>query len=235
MNIIKNLTIALIVTFFVLNNTMAERVSVRPTAYINKVFKLQLCEVGSTLANCLNPLIIGQSAAGKEMDLSVVGSANSFGKANLIPSGVTYTHAQVIMSRSVTVAGSVTTSAATCNTGGTAATNSAGGATDNGTVENQTLVAFNGTNHGDEMNSTSAITGGTDAAAGTLDNAHDFMKFRWLLVSPLNVTAGNIPSITISFDLSGALTFDDTATNDDGGCDTNSFFLEKPAITNSFN
>ena len=83
MNIIKNLTIALIVTFFVLNNAMAERVSVRPTAYINKVFYLQLCEAGSTLANCLNPLIIGQSAAGKEMDLSVAGSANSFGKAGL--------------------------------------------------------------------------------------------------------------------------------------------------------
>ncbi len=44
-----------------------------------------------------------------------------------------------------------------------------------------------------------------------------------------------MPSITISFDLSGALTFDDGASNNDGGCDSNSFFLEKPVITNSFN
>ena len=55
------------------------------------------------------------------------------------------------------------------------------------------------------------------------------MKFRWVLPSPWNVTIGTIPSMTISLDLSGALTFDD------GGRDSNIFFLEKPVITNSFN
>ena len=109
----------------------------------------------------------------------MAGSANSFGNASLIPSGKTYTHGQVIMSRKFTIAGSIATTASiTCNTGGAAGTLSAGGATSNGTIARQELWAGNGTGNGDKMNSTSAATGGTDAVKGTLSAGHNFMKFR---------------------------------------------------------
>jgi hypothetical protein len=232
MNIIKNFIIVLILSLLILNNSMAVTKTARPSVYLNTVHVFQLCETGSTMGNCLNPVIIGESAAGRTFDLSVAGSANSFGNASLIPSGKTYTHGQVIMSRKFTVAGSVATTASiTCNTGGAAGTLAVGGATSNTTIARQELWAGNGTGNGDKMNSTSAATGGTDAVKGTLSAGHNFMKFRWLLASPAKVVEGKIPSMTISFDLSSALLFSDGG---DGACDGNDFYPGEPVITNSF-
>lgn len=228
----KNFIAVLILSLLTLSNTMAVEKTGRPTIYINTVHAMQLCETGSTLANCLNPVTIGESAAGEDMDLGVVGSAAEFGNASLIPSGKTYTHGQVTMARSFSIAGSVATTATiTCSTGGAAGATNAGGAT-NGSGTVQVLWATDGTGNGDVMNSTSAATGGTDAAAGTLTNGQNFMKFRWALVKPLNVTFGKIPKMTITFDLSNALSFNDGGGN--GACDGNDFRPGKPVITNSF-
>ena len=227
----KNFIITLTLIFFTLNNVMAANVSGRPNTYINTVHVMQLCETGSTLTNCLNPVIIGESTAGKDMDLSVVGSANSFGNAGLIPSGKTFTYAEVIMSRTFTISGTINTGAAFCKTGGNAGSGSAGGATSSASLAAQTLVAGDGTGNGDAMNSTTAVTGGTDAVAGTLTNGHDYMKFRWELSKPFKVTVGKIPSMKISFDLSNALVFND---GDDGVCNGNDFYPGKPVISNTF-
>lgn len=231
---IKNFIVVLILSLLTLNNAIAVNKTGRPTIYINTVHAMQLCETGSTLANCVNPFTIGESVAGRSMDLGKVGSAVGFGNAGLIPSGKTYTHGQVIMSRTFTIAGSVaTTGSVTCNTGGTAGTAaSGGGATNNNVIAAQTLVAGDGTGNGDVMNSTSAVINGTDAAAGTLANGDAFMKFRWLLSKPLNVSVGKIPSMTISFDLSTALEFNDGSGN--GACDGNDFYPGKPVISNTF-
>ena len=83
------------------------------------------------------------------------------------------------------------------------------------------------------MNSTSAIVDGTDADAGTVEAAHDFLKFRWALSEPLNVTVGKIPTMTITFDLSEALEFND-GDSGDGSCDDGAFFPGAPAVTNTF-
>ena len=171
------------------------------------------------------------------MDLSVRGSANSFGNAGLITPGITYTHGQVIMSRTFTISGSIATGSATCFTGGAAGTLSQPGMSDN-TAEDlseaaeQTLVAGNGTGNGDDINSTSAVSGGTDAVAGTLSAGHNFMKSRWELISTLTVRAGELPSMKISFDLSNGLRFSsDTATCAN---DNPAFLPGKPSISNTF-
>ena len=233
MKMIKNFIIAFLLTFFTLNSAVAVNKTARPTAYINTVHAMQLCEQGSTLANCLNPVTIGESSAGKAMDLGVVGSTVNFGSAGLIPSGRTYTHGQVILNRAFTVTGSVdTTASVTCKTGGSDGTISSGGATNNGNAASaQVLYATNGTGNGENVNSTSAISQGIDAAAGTYSAGHDYMKFRWALSKSLNVTVGKIPSMTISFDLSEALEFND---GDDGACNGNDFYPGKPVVTNSF-
>ena len=234
MNIIKNFIIVLILSLLTLNNSMAVSKTARPSIYINTVHAMQLCEQGSTLANCLNPVTIGESSAGKAMDLGVVGSTVNFGSAGLIPSGRTYTHGQVILNRAFTVTGSVdTTASVTCKTGGSDGTISSGGATNNSDAASaQVLYATNGTGNGENVNSTSAISQGIDAAAGTYSAGHDYMKFRWALSQSLNVTVGKIPSMTISFDLSEALQFQDGGGN--GACDGTDFYPGKPVVTNSF-
>ena len=79
-----------LITIFLtnINNLYAVDVTGEATTYKNTIHALQLCETGSTLANCLNPITIGSSTSGKTMDLSVRGSANSFGNAGLITPGI---------------------------------------------------------------------------------------------------------------------------------------------------
>ena len=219
---------------FSYSNSIAEEAEAEPTTFKNTIHAMQLCETGSSLTNCVNPATIGSSTDGTTMDLSVRGSANSFGNAGLIPVGITYTHGQVILSRTFTMAGSITTSAATCKTGGTAGTKTAGGATGNaGAVAEQVLMVLNDTSFITAMNSTSAIVDGTDADAGTVEAAHDFLKFRWALSKSLNVTVGKIPTMTITFDLSEAIEFNDGGSGN-GACDGNDFYPGAPAITNTF-
>ena len=234
MKIIKNFALILALLISTINSSMAELVKAEATTFKNTVHAMQLCESGSSLTNCVNPTTIGNSTAGKTMDLSVRGSAHSFGNAGLIPPGITYTHGQVILSRTFTISGTVVTSAATCKTGGTAGTKTAGGATNNaGAVAAQVLMVPNSTDMTTSMNSTSAIVDGTDADPANVEAAHDFVKFRWELSKPLTVKPGQIPTMTMTFDLSEALEFNDGGSGN-GACDGNDFFPGAPSITNTF-
>ena len=237
MKIIKDFALILALLISTINSSMAELVKAEATTFKNTVHAMQLCESGSSLTNCVNPVTIGNSTAGKTMDLSVRGSAHSFGNAGLIPSGITYTHGQVILSRTFTISATVVTSAATCKTGGTAGTKTAGGATGNaGAVAEQVLMVANNTNFFTTLNSTSAIIDGTDADPANVEAAHDFVKFRWELSKPLTVKPGQIPTMTMTFDLSEALEFNDGSDpgGGDGACDGNYFFPGAPVITNTF-
>ena len=233
MKIIKNFALILALLISTINSSMAELVKAEATTFKNTVHAMQLCESGSSLTNCVNPTTIGNSTAGKTMDLSVRGSAHSFGNAGLIPPGITYTHGQVILSRTFTISGTVVTSAATCKTGGTAGTKTAGGATNNAAEAAQVLMVPNSTDMTTSMNSTSAIVDGTDADPANVEAAHDFVKFRWELSKPLTVKPGQIPTMTMTFDLSEALEFNDGGSGN-GACDGNDFFPGAPSITNTF-
>ena len=233
MKIIKNFALILALLISTINSSMAELVKAEATTFKNTVHAMQLCETGSSLTNCVNPTTIGKSTAGKTMDLSVRGSAHSFGNAGLIPPGITYTHGQVILSRTFTISGTVVTSAATCKTGGTAGTKTAGGATNNAAEAAQVLMVPNSEDMTTSMNSTSAIVDGTDADPANVEAAHDFVKFRWVLSKPLTVKPGQIPTMTMTFDLSEALEFNDGGSGN-GACDGNDFFPGAPSITNTF-
>ena len=233
MKIIKNFALILALLISTINNSMAELVKAEATTFKNTVHAMQLCETGSSLTNCVNPTTIGNSTAGKTMDLSVRGSAHSFGNAGLIPPGITYTHGQVILSRTFTISGTVVTSAATCKTGGTAGTKTAGGATNNAAEAAQVLMVPNSEDMTTSMNSTSAIVDGTDADPANVEAGHDFVKFRWVLSKPLTVKPGQIPTMTMTFDLSEALEFNDGGSGN-GACDGNDFFPGAPSITNTF-
>ena len=233
MKIIKNFALILALLISTINSSVAELVKAEATTFKNTVHAMQLCESGSSLTNCVNPATIGDSTAGKTMDLSVRGSAHSFGNAGLIPPGITYTHGQVILSRTFTISGTVETSAETCKTGGDAGTKSTGGTSDADAVAAQVLMVPNSEDMTTSMNSTSAIVDGTDADPANVEAAHDFVKFRWVLSKPLTVKPGQIPTMTMTFDLSEALEFNDGGSGN-GACDGNDFFPGAPVITNTF-
>ena len=229
----KIITLSLSLTFFLANHVFAESESSRPTSYLVTAFKLEYCFGSSSISSCEDSTTVGTSTAGFEMDLSDSSSAVAFGNAGLLVTGTTYTHAQITMKRLFKVGGSVVTSAATCKTGGTAGTEDAGGATNGTSGAAQAMAARDDAGGaGQNINSVSAV-GGTNTA-GTLTDDENFLQFRWELSQSFTPQAGKIPNMAISFDLSGALVFNDGGSGD-GACDGDDFYPGEPRITNTFN
>ena len=230
-NCFKTLIITLALTLISFN-VFAEIRTGRPTSYKVTAFKLEYCAGASTLASCVDATTVGESSAGVEMDLVDSSSAVSFGTAGLLEPGKTYKFAQITIDREFKMTGTVTTSKATCKTGGTAGSEDAGGATDYaGAISKQQVLAPpDGTGNGDGLNTVSAV-GGT-GTAGTFTDNDGFLQVRWELSSPFTVSAGKIPSMSIAFDISAALVFNDGSGN--GLCDGNDFYPGAPTISNTF-
>ncbi len=224
---------------FVFKTTSVNAAAGAASSYINTVYSLHLCEDGSTLSTCKSPLTLN-STDGTDMDIGSVNagqSAGSYGNLNILPIGVKYTYGQVVLSRSFTIAGTgkdANGDDCQTSTSGAAGTATAFAVGEEGTSTNakQTLYAANGTGNGDAMNSSPNKNSSTtdDAAAGTLSAGHSFMKFRWQLASPYTYNGSQIPSMTISFDLSEGLNFN----GDCGGSagTTNGITPGSPVITN---
>lgn len=231
-NCFKTLIITLALTLISFN-VFAEIATGRPTSYKVTAFKLEYCAGASTLASCVDATTVGESSAGVEMDLVDSSSAVSFGTAGLLEPGKTYKFAQITIDREFKMTGTVTTSAATCKTGGTDGSEDAGGATTNaGAISEQVVAPPDGTGNGDGLNTVSAV-GGT-GTAGTFTDNDGFLQVRWELSSPFTVSAGKIPSMSIAFDISAALVFNDDGAGSDGACDGNDFYPGAPTISNTF-
>ena len=206
--------------------------------YVNTVYMVSLCETGSTTASCSNPTILGSQAAGTTMDLgdAVAGSAAaSMGNTSALKFGTTYTYGQVILSRSFQASGSD----GSCQTSdsGAAGTKTAFAVGESGadTDELQTIVIPTSTGNGATLNgspnATNDVTG--DSAAGALDADDNYLKFRLELASPFTPEPGIMPTMTITFDISGSLNFNGTCAGSAGT--TNGITPGAPVVTNSFN
>ena len=239
----KNFIFSLFFSFLITSEAFAVSAKSRPTIYKSTVHVLQMCETGSTITNCKNPVILKTSTAGETMDLGIPGSVKSFGNAGLMVPGKTYSHGEVIMSRTFIIGGIINSKDDTwcqtghttggtldANTGGTA---EAASGSDDVVFGNSILKVGAGTGKGDYMNSTSAIVGGVDQIPGTLDTDDEFVKFRWQLTSPFTVKNGEIPTMVVTFDLSEALEFND-GDSGNGACDGRDLYPGKPVITNTF-
>ena len=202
--------------------------------YINTVYALMLCEDGSSLTNCSNPLILRTTPDGTDMNIGGVdagASAGAYGNLSVVQKGTTYTHGQVVLDRIFTVSGSD----GSCQTGGTAGSATAWGVgkQGQGTTTNQVIWASNGTGMSTSMNSSShkdeTATG--DSTDGELDNGDQYMKFRWALAKPYTYDGIKVPKMTISFDLSAALSFNGNCGGEQGF--TNGVIMNAPVITNT--
>ena len=203
-------------------------------SYINTVYALMLCENGSSLTNCSNPLILNETPDGTNMDIGSVdagAAAGSYGNLSVVPKGTVYTHGQVVLDRIFWVKGT----SGSCSTGGTAGTTSAWGVGTTGTAALQKIWASNGTGLSTSMNSSSnkdeTETG--DSTDGELDNGDQYMKFRWALAKPYQYDGVKVPKMTISFDLSAALSFNGTCGGTAGPASGHGIYMTAPVITNT--
>ena len=247
----KNLFIFIILISLYSESANAVFKTFRPDVYKITVHAMRLCESGSTTTNCVNPVTLKHSSDGVTMDLagaSAGQSAGSFGDISLAKPGVTYTHGEVVMSRVFVIQGTMDTTATdTCYTKTSNGVSSIGQGNVAANVPNPSSTAsdlsemsipLTGNTHGDDFyntagNSTTASDGsGTDQAAGRYDGDDLFMKYRWALDKPFTPEFGKLSNMTIAFDLSGGLEYNDSG--GDGSCNADSLMPGPISITNTF-
>jgi len=223
---IKNLFSKLI-TFsfcFVLSNNSYAATNVKgvATELIVTMTKVELCESGSTISNCLNPIDI-TVGSGASADIAAVTAGASaatvadFSKAAL---GKSYTHIQTTMSRAFTITGKAGTSGK-CTTvaGSNGAINTAGaiGAL-NGTPGSAILyVPFfaDATNY--PMMEGQNEDGSDIAPLGEVRNTDTHFRSRMALTAPYTPSAGSSPTVFVAFDTSIAVNEDNDASCTDAG------------------
>ena len=213
--------IFLSILFILLFNTSVKAVNntAAATEYSITMTFLELCETGSTLANCLNPIVLGSGDSGliDIANTTAGAAATSFGSLSSVVLGKTYTHMQVTMKRAIQIAGTVSDGSNTCRTTSDSGDISKGvvGAT-SGTIE--TVLAYMGqttANNGDAVNSTSAADGtGTNQDAGTIDDDDEYMEWRGALTTPFTLKSGIIPTVKVAFGTANALGYSGSS----GGC-----------------
>ena len=218
----KKIKLILSVLFlvFLSNKTFAVSATGEATVYKITMTYLQLCETGSTTANCLNPLAVGSGDSGliNIADTTAGVAAASYGDFTKVPFGKTYSHYQVTMKRSVTIKGSVSDGSNTCYTKSDSADiskNVVGSTSSSDEAEITAYMAMTISGLGDEINSISAGDGtGTAQTAGTVDNDDEYFQYRGAFTKSITLKAGRIPTLKLAFGTSSALAYEGSS----GGC-----------------
>lgn len=226
---------------FSFNANNAFSATAEAKVYEVTVYRLVFCEQGSSLTDCQNPDEVEYRADGLTMDIASVDAgevAGSFGNLSKLKFGKTYSHGEVILSRTFRIAGAgLSEDGEECQTDSasgsvgtkTALGNGATGLTPG--TNPQTLLITNSTSLGTNLNGTTAADGtGTDADDGAIDSTHDYVKYRWAFTAPFTMK-NKVPTMYISFDVSAAVGFYATGGLD---CDGDSVSSEQPSITNTF-
>ena len=224
---IKNLFSKLIIFSFYLifTNSLyaAENVKGPATEYIITMTKVELCESGSTISNCLNPINI-TTGNGATADIASVeagvtaATVADFGKAQV---GKTYTYIQTVLSREMTITGRAGTSGK-CTTragvNGALGTAGAAGAL-NGTPGSAILyVPF----FSQDLTNYSMMEGSDEngenlATLATVRNTDTHFRSRQVLTTPYTPVAGSSPTVFLAFDTSIAVNELDDASCTDAG------------------
>ena len=189
------------------------------TEYSITMTYLELCETGSTLSNCLNPVVLGSGDSGliDIANTTAGAAAASFGSLAALKNGTVYTHIQVTMKRAVQISGTVSDGSNTCRTTSDSGDISKGvvGAT-SGTIETVTLnMGQTNNGNGNAVNSTNLGDGtGTAQAAGTIDDDDEFLVWRGALTTSFTIKQGVIPTMKVAFGTVTALGYSGSS----GGC-----------------
>ena len=218
----KKIKFILSVLFLVFLSSKTFAVSATGAASVYKITMtyLQLCETGSTTANCLNPLTVGSGDSGliNIADTAAGVAAASYGDFTIVPFGKTYSHYQVTMKRAVQIKGSVSDGSNTCYTvsnSGDISKNVVGSTSSGDEAEITAYMAMTISGLGDEINSVSAGDGtGTAQAAGTVDDDDEYFQYRGAFTKSITLKKGKIPTLKLAFGTSSALAYEGSS----GGC-----------------
>ena len=237
MNKIK-IIISICLMTFVSNKVFAVSATGEATAYKITMTYLELCENGSTTANCLNPLAVGSGDSGliNIADTTAGVAAASYGNFTKVPFGKIYSHYQVTMKRAVRIKGSVSDGSNTCYTksnSGDISKNVVGSTSSSDEAEITAYMAMTISGLGDDINSISAGDGtGTAQSAGTVDDDDEFFQVRGTFTKSIKLEPGKIPTLKLAFGTSNALGYEGSS----GGCtatvgQTQGLYGAKPDVT----
>ena len=204
-----------------------------PTTYFNTIYAVNLCGPGSSLTECLDPVVLGTNADGSTFDLGAISagaSAGSLGNLNKAQSGVTYSFAQIVLSRAFTMTGTVGSCVTKTGADFDISSPTVVGGASSGTAVSQIIGIPTGDGvFGTNMvgtTSTNGINGADNPDNGNIDNGEPNMKFRFALATPFTLKNGRLPTFEIAFDLSAGISFS-------ANC-TSSVTPGPPAVTASF-
>jgi hypothetical protein len=205
--------------FIFLFNNNAHSESGNASEYKIKIYKIELCETGSTVANCLNPVTLYEGDSGT-IDIANTASgaqAAALGNPGNAILGKTYTVTQTTMDRAITVKGYVASGNDSCSTvasnGSTKALNGKGDHATSGTPDTPVAgIYYAGAagstdlDVGDAWNAVSS-TGTVDTDDD--DNSANYQRLQWrnVLTTPVTITLGKTPTITLAFDTDGTIGF----------------------------
>ena len=224
---IKNLFSKLIIFSFcfVLSNNSYAATNVKgaATEYLITMTKVEICESGSTISNCLNPveITIGNGASADIASVAAGESAATVADFSKAPVGKTYTHIQTVLSRAMTITGKAGTSGK-CTTvaGNNGALNTAGavGAL-NGTPGSAILFVpfFSQDTTNYSMMEGSDANGGNLALNGEVRSTDTHFRSRNALTVPYIPVAGSSPTVFLAFDTSIAVNEVNDASCTDAG------------------
>ena len=228
MSMIKNLIAKIFIVSFclIISNNLYAATNVKgaATEYTVTMTKVELCETGSTISNCLNPVDI-TSGSGASADIASVAAGQTaasvadFSKATL---GKSYTHVQTILSRAMQITGQ----AGECytKTGANGALNNAGATgwdkDDSGAVtQSATLYVpfFSQDTTNYSMMEGSNADGSSLATLATVRNSDTHFRSRNALTKTYTPVAGASPTVFLAFDVSVAVNeLDDDDCSDAG-------------------
>ena len=235
MNMIKNIFSKIFIISFclILTNNLyaAENVKGAATELVVTMTKVELCESGSTISNCLNPIEITNGSGGSA-DIAAIAAGEAaatvadFSKATL---GKSYTHIQTVMSRAMTITGKAGTNGKCTTIAGTnGALNSAGAAGAlNGTPGSAILyVPFFSANANYTMMEGSDADGANLAPNSSVRAADTHFRSRNALAATYTPVAGSSPTVFIAFDTSIAVN-----ELDDSDCTNAGLQAAPPTVT----
>ena len=227
---VKNLLFILIVSFFSSNLYAATGPA---TEYKVTMTKVELCETGSTTANCLNALTISPTGTSGPVDIASVNAgatAGSYGNIAKAKIGTLYTFIQITMSRQFSMTGTAGSCATKAGESGTKTTDAKGQT--GGTPGSSTLYVPDGSSYNDHMNGSVDSLGATVSNDGVIGSSDEYFQYRKIISGGgLKVKAGDFPTVKVAFDVSNAV---GEGTGGAGACTGNVMYANEPGMTISF-
>ena len=232
---IKNLFKILFITsifYLLVNKAYAATDSGLATEYQITMTKIELCETGSSLEICLNPITVSSgSVVGTAVDIGAVDagqSAGVLGNFGLATPGKSYTHLQVTMDRKIQITGT-TDGGDDCRTAGNGSYTANGAGHGSNAAASATLyvpaftfdatyIQINGVENADGS--------GAEDVPGVITGAREHFESREAFTQAFTLTSGQIPSVFIAFDTSTAVTHGDSGT-----CSNAQMYATPPSVT----